>query len=63
MWILFLDDSPACLADLDDDGGVGVLDLLLVLTAWGLPDGDVTGDGNTDVLDLLAVLAAWGPCE
>jgi hypothetical protein len=41
---------------------VGVDDLLVLLSAWGTPDGDLTGDDMTDVFDLLALLAAWGPC-
>jgi len=55
----------ACPADIDEDGVVGVLDLLLLLAAWGeCPDcpEDLTHDGIVDVLDLLEVLAAWGPC-
>ncbi len=54
-----------CPADINDDGVVNVLDLLAVLSAWGmtgnLPE-DITGDGIVDVLDLLEVLSAWGPC-
>jgi hypothetical protein len=53
---------PSCPADLDGDGNVDTADLLLLLAAWGLPDGDVDGDGNTDTADLLALLAAWGAC-
>ncbi len=50
------------------DGVVDVLDLLAVLSQWGLSGtADITGpdeipDGIVDVLDLIAVLAAWGPC-
>ena len=53
-----------CPADVNADGTVDVLDLLMVLGAWGLPGGpsDINGDGIVDVLDLLEVLAAWGPC-
>ena len=47
-------------ADLNDDCVVDVSDLLIVLGAWGGPDGDVDGDGVTDVTDLLLVLGAWG---
>ncbi|MHC5024298.1 MAG: integrin alpha [Planctomycetota bacterium] len=63
VWVLFLDGAPACPADLDGDGSVGITDLLQVLSAWGGPGGDVSGDGMTDIVDLLAVLSAWGPCS
>ena len=55
--------SP-CPADINGDNTVDVLDLLLVLAAWGATSGpeDINGDGIVDVLDLLEVLAAWGPC-
>jgi YVTN family beta-propeller protein len=53
-------------ADLNGDGVVDVLDLLLLLDAWG-PCGDcnecpadLNGDCTIDVLDLLQVLDAWG---
>jgi hypothetical protein len=53
-----------CPADINADGTVNVLDLLLVLAAWGATSGpeDINGDGIVDVLDLLDLLAAWGPC-
>jgi hypothetical protein len=56
--------SP-CPADVNGDAVVDVLDLLLVLAAWGNTSGpeDINGDGIVNVLDLLEVLAAWGPCE
>ncbi len=54
--------------DLDDDGQVGVTDLLILLGAWGpcagsCPPacaGDVNGDCDVNVTDLLAILGAWG---
>jgi hypothetical protein len=50
-------------ADVNGDGGVDVLDLLQLLSAWGAcpacPE-DIDGDGSVGVLDLLALLAAWG---
>ena len=53
-----------CAADVNGDGVVDVLDLLIVLAAWGATSGpeDINGDGIVNVLDLLEVLAAWGPC-
>ena len=50
-------------ADVTGDGTVDVLDLLEVLSAWGVCTGcpqDITGDDIVDVLDLLAVLGSWG---
>ena len=53
--------------DLDGDGVVGVLDLLILLTVWGpCPDppdecpADLNGDGSVGILDLLTLLAYWG---
>ncbi|MHC4209862.1 MAG: M14 family zinc carboxypeptidase [Planctomycetota bacterium] len=56
--------APACPADVDGDGSVGVTDFLQLLAAWGNTSGpeDINGDGSVDVLDFLALLAAWGPC-
>lgn len=57
-----VDGAAPCPADLDDDGAVGVGDLLIILAGWGTETGDVTGDGTTDVADLLAALSTWGAC-
>ena len=53
--------------DLNGDGTVGVLDLLLLLGSWGLcPDppsdcpADLDHDGAVGVADLLILLAHWG---
>lgn len=60
----------ACLADLDRDCSVGIVDFLALLAAWGpcpatpapcLADFD--GDGNVGVVDFLFLLATWGPCQ
>ncbi len=55
-----------CPADLNDDGSVGVSDLLILLGFWGpcwpVCLGDLDGDGDVGVKDLLALLANWGPC-
>jgi len=48
--------------DVDGDGSVGVLDLLIVLSEWG-KDGscaDLNLDGIVDAVDLLLVLEHWG---
>ncbi|MCH8344570.1 MAG: FG-GAP repeat protein [Planctomycetes bacterium] len=65
VWILFLDGVGACPWDLDGTGGVGILDLLALLAAWGSDPGgppDFDGDGAVGILDLLTLLANWGPC-
>jgi len=51
--ILLNECPPACPADLDGDGSVGIVDLLLVLSNWGGPGGDCTamadGTGNAEL--------------
>jgi hypothetical protein len=58
--------APPCPADVNWDGAVDVLDLLAVLSAWGIPPSpcpeDINGDGVVDILDVLELLSAWGPC-
>ncbi|MDP7006299.1 MAG: hypothetical protein QF718_08840, partial [Phycisphaerales bacterium] len=58
------DTGTPCPGDLNDDGMVGVNDLLAVVDMWGEAggDGDVDGDGTVGVGDLLALIDAWGPC-
>ena len=59
--------SPVIPGDLDDDGSVGIVDLLLLLAAWGpCPEtcppfcqGDLDGDCTVGVADLLILLANW----
>jgi hypothetical protein len=53
-------------ADVNEDGVVGVADLLAVISAWGmcpknsLCPADIDGDGVVGVADLLAVISNWG---
>lgn len=57
--------DPGCTADLTGDGQVNVLDLMIILTRWGVaPEdpADLTHDGLIGVPDLLRMLAQWGPC-
>jgi hypothetical protein len=56
-----LHQGIALTGDVNGDGVVDVLDLLLVIAAWGNPGGpeDVNDDGIVDVLDLLEVIAHW----
>ena len=55
----------ACPTDLDGDGGVGPVDLAVLLASWGpcaeCP-ADIDGSGDVGPVDLAQVLAAWGPC-
>ena len=50
--------------DINGDGVVNVVDMLLVIGEWGqctaCPE-DINGDGLVDVVDLLAVISAWTP--
>ncbi len=53
--------------DIDGDGDVDIVDLLLLLSDWGVcqvpPDGcpaDLDDDGTVGILDLLILLANWG---
>jgi hypothetical protein len=57
-----------CPWDLDGNGFVGIVDLVVLLASWGPCDdpgacpADFDGSGFVGLLDLLALLAAWGPC-
>jgi hypothetical protein len=49
--------------DINGDGIVNVLDLLILLDDWGpCPgcDSDLNGDGVVNVIDLLILLDSWG---
>lgn len=46
-------------ADVNADGVVNILDLVVVANAFGEPDPDVNGDGTVNVLDLVAVANAF----
>ncbi|HRQ76636.1 MAG TPA: hypothetical protein PK098_12025 [Phycisphaerales bacterium] len=61
--------STYCTADLNGDFIVDVLDLLILLSAWGLyttthcfGSPDINNSDVVDVQDLLILLGAWGPC-
>jgi hypothetical protein len=56
-------DLP-CAADLNNDNAVTVIDLLVIIDAWGSSNenADVNGNGLVETDDLLAVISAWGPC-
>jgi parallel beta-helix repeat protein len=59
----FLDQCPQACPDANDDGDVGIADLLLVLEHWlGSTGGDVDDNGLVELEDLVLVLENWGPC-
>ncbi|MBC8202189.1 MAG: hypothetical protein H8E86_09095 [Planctomycetes bacterium] len=57
--------NPPVLGDINDDGVVNVLDLLMVVAGWGpctgTCDSDLNNDGDVNVLDILIVIANWTP--
>ncbi|MAI67700.1 MAG: hypothetical protein CMJ26_07480 [Phycisphaerae bacterium] len=57
--------NPPVTGDLDGDGVVGILDILIVIAEWGPCSGacisDMNTDGTVDVLDLLVLIANWTP--
>ena len=64
----YLASNPPNPVDLDGDGNIGVVDLLMLLAAWGPcpPKGDCPADfddsRDVGVKDLLILLGVWGPC-
>ncbi len=57
--------GPACPADFDGSGDVGINDFLDLLAAWGPNPGhpaDLDGDDVVGISDFLQLLASWGPC-
>ena len=56
---------PACPADVDADGAVGITDFLALLSGWGACPccrGDTDGDGAIGITDFLTLIEGWGPC-
>ena len=51
--------SPNNVADLNRDGIVNILDLVIIANAFGKDAPDVNGDGTVNVLDLVAVANAF----
>ncbi len=54
--------SATCSADIDNDGHVGILDVLWFLDGWFANNADFDGDGETDGADLLDFIDAWLAC-
>ena len=48
-----------CIADINQNGSVGVDDIFAFLTEWFAGNGDFDGDERTEVSDLFAFLVAW----
>ncbi len=54
---------PSCSFDIDGDEGVGITDLLELLSAWGQTDVPADFDGGgVGITDLISLLSSWGPC-
>ena len=55
-------EPPTRPEDLDGDGVVGVSDLILLLSAWGMTDSpfDLDGNGSVGNGDLIFLISAWG---
>jgi hypothetical protein len=63
--LLQLVPLPACAADIDDNGAVDFLDLLILLASWGPCPGcpaDIDRDGTVGAIDLAIMVESWGPC-
>ncbi len=60
-WIIEIENSPECSADLNDDGIVDGADLASLLAAWGSTNNpaDLNGDGVVDGADLATLLSLW----
>ncbi|MFM7132686.1 MAG: dockerin type I domain-containing protein, partial [Planctomycetota bacterium] len=59
--------ADACVGDIDEDGAVGAIDIVELLSAWGDASapgarGDLNGDAVVNSSDLAALLASWGSC-
>jgi subtilisin family serine protease len=58
--------EPGPIGDLNGDGAIDVLDLLILIDAWGECDvcgdcpADLNGDCAVDVSDMLILLDSWG---
>ena len=53
-------EPPTSPYDLNKDGTVNVLDLILTAQNFGSTEGDINGDGTTNILDLILVAQHFG---
>ena len=63
-WSLII-DVLECPSDLNNDGLVGIADLLTIIDAWGFCGScpaDINNDGAVNVTDLLTLINSWGEC-
>ena len=54
-----------CVGDLDGSGSIDIVDMLILLGAWGTDPGgppDFDGDGDVGITDFLLLLSGWGGC-
>jgi hypothetical protein len=61
------DDCGGCPWDCggDNDGAIGIVDLLALLSQWGLTAGSCdfgAGSAGVGISELLVMLGRWGPC-
>ena len=56
---IYLKATTGEVADINGDGVVNILDLVIVANAFGKDTPDVNGDGTVNVLDLVAVTNAF----
>ncbi|HBZ97803.1 MAG TPA: hypothetical protein DEO57_08155 [Phycisphaerales bacterium] len=55
--------DAGCPGDLQGNGIIDVLDLLVVIDQWDQPsESDIDGNGVFDIGDVLEVLESWGDC-
>jgi hypothetical protein len=54
-----LDNCQFASGDLNLDGAVDAVDLVIILSGWGTEGRDTNDDGFIDALDLAAILSNW----
>ena len=47
--------SPQVDFDMNSDGIVNILDIVIIANHFGTPEGDINGDGTTNILDLVLI--------
>jgi hypothetical protein len=59
-----IDLGIPCPGDINEDGDVGIDDLLALIGGWDTndPDADLNDDGIVDIEDLLLLISAFGAC-